>query len=176
MSSWVSKVKVITRPNWNPTRCAGRCRVGVELGKLSRPKKDPELGLRPWPNSRPNSSTYPITLPEESCQVQRHFPPWSPLPSARYPDPSVVAPSAAASGWLSHHVRRPLLLTIATTWQWRWNILDRSAMPRPRSSLVPRKWRWRDALRSGEIKFVQIVSMISLDMVFSRVVKEAGET
>ena len=42
----------------------------------------------------------------------------------------------------------------------------RPAMPRPHSYLVERRWRWRDALRIGGRKFVQPISIMSLDITF----------
>ena len=54
----------------------------------------------------------------------------------------------------------PCYWRYATTWHWRWRSLDRPAMPRPRSNLVSRKWRWRDALWTCGRKFVHSVSVI----------------
>ena len=60
------------------------------------------------------------------------------------------------------------------TWRWKWRILDLlKAMPCLRLSLVLRK---NDALRIGRKDFVELVFMISLDIVFCNAVVDAGET
>ena len=139
MSSWVTAFATSIYPRWQSSWV-----------KFAYPRRHPRrlasFSLSNHVGSRivPRQPTLPAMIPSALiCPDPLTVAPWLPPPA----DSLIISDA-------------PCYWRYATTWHWRWRSLDRPAMPRPRSNLVSRRWRWRGALRICGRKFVHSVSVI----------------